>query len=754
MARIDKILKLDHPGPLSRFTWPTDPRQIENFRRYNLIYGLNGSGKTSISRVLLGLESGAMPENCSVELEVDGRRIHGEHCTEDDVAIRVFNTDFVTSSVIAAGRDGVPPIFVLGAESVNLQRDIDGLRQSLHALQTSRDRTSRRQDAVSRELDSLCRHEAKQIKQQLSSAGQNRYNNYNKTHYRRTADRLGSSNGNDSQTLTGEERRSLISQSLSLPKPLIEPIAEPTPSTAVLAQGVDRILRVSVVSRVIRELEADSSVGSWVFAGLELHSQRESALCLFCGQQLPHNRVDELEAHFNTAYVDLSRSIDREVESLERAIEGIDSMQLPSREAFYDSLEDDASTAIAALRRAQEELRNTVEGLLQSLEDKKQRMFESYGVETDADADAAGAISALNELIAEHNATSRRFDETVKNARVRLEEGFVMDSLARYRRLQKESVDALRSLEQLETDIGKVGATIRQKERAILEHRRPAEELNRELHLYLGHSELQFDVKETGYEITRDGVRAESLSEGEKTAIALLYFLKSLRSRDFSLSDGVVVLDDPVSSLDSGALFAAVGFIRERTKEAGQLFVFTHNFTFFREMRRWLEPKTRSDESCLYMLEMNFEQGRRLTNLRLLDPLLRDYESDYHYLFSQIYRFVHGSGSSDLQQNYVLPNMARRLLERFFAFCRPRRSGSSTLRNQLEAAEVPAEIVTRIVRFMDVHSHADSIDESGNDPTVLAEAPQVLRDVLDVMNREAPVHFAEMQKLVGRSQSS
>ena len=154
------------------------------------------------------------------------------------------------------------------------------------------------------------------------------------------------------------------------------------------------------------------------------------------------------------------------------------------------------------------------------------------------------------------------------------------------------------------------------------------------------------------------------------------------------------------------------------------------------------------------MLEMNFEEGRRLTNLRLLDPLLRDYESDYHYLFSQIYRFVQGSGSGDLQQNYVLPNMARRLLERFFAFCRPLRSGPSTLHNQLEAAEVPAEIRTRIVRFTDVHSHADSIDESGHDPTVLAEAPQVLRDVLDVMRREAPVHFGEMEKLVVRSQSS
>ena len=754
MARIDKILMLDHPGPLSRFTWPTDPRHIENFQRYNLIYGLNGSGKTSISRVLHGLENGVMPEHCSVELEVDGRRIHSSQYTEDDVAVRVFNTDFVTSSVLAAGQDGVPPIFVLGADSVNLQRDIDGLRQSLDTMQTRRDKTSRRQHGAARELDALRRHEAKQIKQQLSSAGQNRYNNYNKTNYSTTADRLISSNDNDSRSLTGEERRALLSQSLSLPKPPIGTISEETPSTVVLARGVDRILRVSVVSRVIRELEADSRVGSWVFAGLDLHSQRESELCLFCGQQVPHDRIEELEAHFNMAYVELSRAIDSEIESLQRAIVGSDSMQLPSREAFYESLEDGAANAITALRAAQKRRRNIVEGLLQSLEDKKQRMFESYDIERDAGGDVASATTALNEFIAEHNATSRRFDETVKHARVRLEEGFVMDSLARYRHLQRESDDALRSLEKLNDDIGKVTSTIRHKERAILEHRRPAEELNRELRLYLGHSELQFDVKETGYEITRNGVRAESLSEGEKTAIALLYFLKSLRSRHFSLSDGVVVLDDPVSSLDAGALFAAVGFIRERTKEAAQLFILTHNFTFFREMRRWFQGKTRSDEACLYMLEVNFEEGRRLTNLRLLDPLLRDYESDYHYLFSQIYRFVHRSGSGDLQQNYVLPNMARRLLERFFAFCRPRRSGASTLHNQLEAAGVPAEMATRIVRFADVHSHADSIDESGHDPTVLAEAPQVLRDVLDVMKREAPVHFGEMEKLVERSQST
>ena len=753
MARIDRILMLDHPGPLRRFTWPVDPPHIANFGRYNLIYGLNGSGKTSISRVLRGLERDSMPGNCSIELEVNGRRMHSDHITDDEIAIRVFNTEFATSSVIAAGGDGMPPIFVFGTDSVNLQREIDDLRIHLATCRASRDAAAVKQIALDREIDTLCRQEAKRIKQQLSSAGVNYYNNYNKSHYRTTSERLASTTAEEYQHLTDQERRSLLAHSLSLPKSPIESTSSEIPSIAVLATGIDKILTASVVSRVIRELEADPSVGSWVFAGLELHNSRHSESCLFCDQRLPQDRIGLLEAHFNTAYVDLSRAIDNEVESLRRLIARIDAMLFPDRGAFYEGLQEGATSAIKAVRRARARLRRSVEDLLQILEDKKERMFESYEASSDRVDHIATPIARLNEFIAKHNATSRQFDRTIQNARARLEQGFVVEQLPRYRQLRRESGAAVGALEKVEAEIGKITLAIRQKEQSILEHRRPAEELNEDLQLYLGHRELQFEVKDTGYEIVRDGIHAESLSEGEKTAIALLYFLKSLRSRDFVLSDGVVVLDDPVSSLDAGALFAAVGFIKERTKGAGQLFVFTHNFTFFREMRRWLEGEARSRDSSLYMLETTFEQGRRCTKLRSLDPLLRDYESDYHYLFAQIYWYVHGRGSNDLQQNYVLPNMARRLLERFFAFCRPLKSARNTLENQLEAAEVPAPMKARIIRFTHVHSHADSIDEVGHDLHVLAETPEVLRDVLEVMKQEAPVHFREMEKLVNRSRN-
>ena len=226
----------------------------------------------------------------------------------------------------------------------------------------------------------------------------------------------------------------------------------------------------------------------------------------------------------------------------------------------------------------------------------------------------------MNRLISQHNAFSQEFDKQLNDARARLEFDLVARILSSYRQRKRQVETSRRTVDELETKVGRLTLAIRQKERSILEHQRPAEELNQELHLYLGHRELEFSVKDTGYEISRNGILAESLSEGEKTAIALLYFLKALQGRDFDLSEGIVVLDDPVSSLDANALYAAFGFIRDRTNGAAQLIALTHNFTFFREMRRWMSSESIKEDSSFYMLDVEFEDGQRLSTLRELDP--------------------------------------------------------------------------------------------------------------------------------------
>ena len=126
--------------------------------------------------------------------------------------------------------------------------------------------------------------------------------------------------------------------------------------------------------------------------------------------------------------------------------------------------------------------------------------------------------------------------------------------------------------------------------------RPPVDELNRDLRNYLGHPELQLEYEETGYRLKRNGQPANDLSAGEKSAFAFLYFLRRLSDTSFDLNNGIVIVDDPVSSLDANSLYYAFGFIKERTKDAGQLFIFTHSFPFFSLARNWfnyVKPKAK-----------------------------------------------------------------------------------------------------------------------------------------------------------------
>ena len=167
--------------------------------------------------------------------------------------------------------------------------------------------------------------------------------------------------------------------------------------------------------------------------------------------------------------------------------------------------------------------------------------------------------------------------------------------------------------------------------------------------------------------IVRDGSGDPLPSEGEKTAIALLYFLTSLKEDQFDIKKGVIVLDDPISSFDTNTLFAAYGLVRERTKSAGQLFILTHNFTFFREVRSWFGSTNRKNQASpraqFYMLGNVSDSKNRHSEIRKLDPLLMNYGSDYHYLFACVWRGAKSTGT--LESYYPLPNMARRLLDAF-----------------------------------------------------------------------------------------
>ncbi len=106
------------------------------------------------------------------------------------------------------------------------------------------------------------------------------------------------------------------------------------------------------------------------------------------------------------------------------------------------------------------------------------------------------------------------------------------------------------------------------------------------------------------YEVIRpNGSIAENLSEGERNFIAFLYFyhlVKGSETADGGLRDKIVVIDDPVSSMDSSSLFIVSALVREMIEICQnnaverehivhgnfikQIFILTHNAYFHREV--------------------------------------------------------------------------------------------------------------------------------------------------------------------------
>jgi wobble nucleotide-excising tRNase len=556
-------------------------------------------------------------------------------------------------------------------------------------------------------------------------------------------------------------------------KASIETISISLPQYGILRRRVSDLLEETIASDLIVELAENSSLASWVNRGLGLHHGEQ--LCKFCNQPLPPGRLQELASHFNDQF----QSFQTKLNLLEKDIDqdiGILTGKLPNPSELYEDLSEDYIERIKAFEKAREDGKAALLALKRAVQVKRERPFECTSLKKVLDnsaesADNPAAIALLLEnidsdclrarfgaealqpcelIISKHNERSRNHTQEVSSARRELERHEVSIALADYQSKQELIGDTDKELAELKTAARKLQEEISQLEKVIRSHRRPAKELTNELAAYLGNSDLTFEVKDTGYLIRRSGKPAMNLSEGERTAIGFLHFLKSLKDTSFNLKKGIVVIDDPVSSLDANSLYCAFGYMKEKTVEAEHLFILTHNFTMFRLVRNWfnnLKNQRKKDVNLrparFYMLMADQLESGRASRIAALDPLLHEYESEYQYLFKCMLTTARlGSGAGSLAAYYGVSNIARRVLETFLSFKLPHMGDD--LHAKLEEVTFDAAKKARILRFLHTHSHAGQIEEPEHDLSVLSETPAVLNDLLDLIKSVDEQHFNGM----------
>lgn len=104
--KLTRITKVRH-RVFRDFAWPND---LHAFWQFNLIYGWNGCGKTTLSSLLSLVEKRTALSEGEVELEFDGTtKITGSAFTSAQLPqVRVFNRDFINATLQSAG--GISPI--------------------------------------------------------------------------------------------------------------------------------------------------------------------------------------------------------------------------------------------------------------------------------------------------------------------------------------------------------------------------------------------------------------------------------------------------------------------------------------------------------------------------------------------------------------------------------------------------------------------------------------------------------------------
>lgn len=773
--KITRINLIRHHRIFRDFSWPAE---LPDFARFNVIYGWNGTGKTTLSSIFSHLQKKQPILEGEIEFRFGQNNVSGARLGSSTLpSVKVFNRDFVSAALFESAGQHFSPIYYLGEENVETQRQIEELKLERDGAQKLLAITASKKRNAGNAVDSFCIAQAKIIKEALNSTGQNPYNNYDKRGFLSKASKL-TPTTYATNILDTQKKIKMREKIAGKSKDRITPLEAEYPNLISLTELTRKVLSRSIVSNTIEKLAVNPTLSGWIQQGLEIHQTHSSDSCEFCGQPIPSNRIRHLESHFNDEFKDFQNEITDVIKKIDNEKLQLDLVRPPEPSLFYEHLVDDLKKQIATIGQHRWHVNSYLDALKKALAVKKENPFQVIdllqyvGYEADP-AEPKGfwgatfsilvdgvsnfgaikgqqAAKRINVIIDEHNSLTDNFQKEIEKARVALENSFVAEAYTEFH--SKNSAIATAETESQKTEkLAKECQTkIDQLELKIVQHRRPAEELNAEIRAYLGRDELTFAVHEKGYSITRHGKPAGNLSEGEKTAIAFLYFLKSLQDKSFDMPNSVVVIDDPVSSLDANSLYSAFGYMKERTKNAGQLLVLTHNFAFFRQVKNWFnhlpgqKKKDLADRPArYYMLQATIHDGKRTATLASLDPMLHEHESEYHYLFKRVHdESLKATQNGAIEECYGMPNIARRLLEGFLAFRHPNKP--SDLQQQLNQVEFDHAKKSRILRFLHTYSHHGHIADPEHDLSILSETPKVLINVLELIEVVDKGHYDGM----------
>lgn len=408
----------------------------------------------------------------------------------------------------------------------------------------------------------------------------------------------------------------------------------------------------------------------WIKQGIE-YAKKANGKCPYCQQSLSSDVQSDIEAFFDESYEKDYAA----VKAFQDKYEGSFSALIKKLSTIVDN-----PLPILSYELFNAELvafEKTVEGNKTKIQNK---------VISPANAVSIGSLEPIalriNKIIDEYNSKITRNNDIVKNqeeeqirCRKMLWQYITYDLRSLIHKHQTEikgKIDGITSLNKKieeQTD-GKTACEelIAKKEETITTVIPTANAINSILKRFgfEGFS-LAENIDEKGtYKIIRqDNSNARNtLSEGEYNFVNFLYFFHLVygsQEKKGIEADKVVVIDDPVSSLDSNVLFIISTLVRTIIKncyndEKGikQVFIMTHNIYFHKEVSYWGSRETPSPKLVTYWIVKKVSNVSDIIN-HGNNPI----QTSYELLWDELHEV-------DSTSRITIFNTLRRILEYYF----------------------------------------------------------------------------------------
>lgn len=748
MALIKRIRTLKDAGVLTNRTAKDSGGE---FLRYNLIYGFNGSGKTTLSRLFSSLQEGTrsagLPEGCAFEIELsDGTVLK----TPDQLAglqdkVCVFNTDFIERNLLWA-TGTAKSIFYISEEQAEAAAKLKKAEVDLPALATALAAAEQGLKDKSKILATFKTGHAKLIFAKLHIPNRK----YEAPNLQSDFEKMKFDDGSLLEDKKMAEHEGIASRSSPPDKVLVlkAPISV-IPTMFVNAHGA---ASENAGAAMVEDLVQNPSMVPWARTGYEYHVANSLKECLFCGETFSDKRRAALAASFNEA---LSKFIGNLEAGEASAITTLNTIAEVNNRAgglvLLPELMPDLKAAAQALAGTVEELQALFIEIKRIYRERRAAPTSVLKAELPNEQDVAAfcqrldtALSGVNAVIERHNLAVDEFDVHQQSSRDAIKRHFLSQGNDEYKAnvtAVSEAEAARNAAQTAHSDIQTLIAALRAKVRT---HGPAAEVISKLVKAYLGHAELSVHPAKEGYELHRHGKPVKGQpSEGEKTALALCYFLSTLESDGRKVSDLIVVIDDPVSSLDTKAMSYACALVLLHLRKAKQLILQTHNQHCMNEFKKswrgmaYPENKDTKPTAAFLFLDVRVPapDSPRSTTIVEMSKLLRAYDSEYHFLCSKVLAFEK-AGEGYFEYSFLMPNVIRRVLELFLAFKVP---GSDGLKGKVEkiAALHPELDTARLValeRLSNLESHSDAMEDFlSHSSMTIEEAKDANQALLELM---------------------